>query len=67
MYWDLMQLGKCLRNGLIHAEELCAFPPLPCSLPSHRALLLAHSDGMGLRSSGAPLDFPLLREELEGR
>lgn len=64
-----MQLGRCLRNGLTHAEELCAFPPRPCSLPSLPRVLCLHIvNDTGLRSGGAPLDCPLSsspREELE--
>lgn len=70
IYWDLVQLGTYLRNGLIDTEELCAFPSLPCSpsLTSKSCLLLARSVQHGLWSSGAPLDCPLpscTHEELE--
>lgn len=65
-----MQLGRYVRNGLIHAEELCAFPSLPCSLPLLPAfsLLLArivlHGVTKQWRATG--LSSLLPHEELEG-
>lgn len=62
-----MQLGRYVRSGFIHAEELCAFPSLPCSpslLP--RVLSCLHVVYfMGFEAVGLHWTFlsPLLPQE----
>lgn len=76
MYWDLMQLGRCVRSGLIHTEERCVpfHPSLLPTLTSKSSRLLARSVLQGVMEQWSSLDCRLsscpceeLEREAEGK